>query len=359
MSIRWFMGAAPGIEPYLREQQYTTPGTYEFVVPSGVKTMKALVIGGGARYSNSTGGKGGGVISGTFNVNSDQVLNIVVGAVAATKGGVSSIASFGKTLLLGDGGTNLKRGASLFSSDVNILSNYNAVNLPTTGGKACKSFLQMADDDWQYYPFYASSGAGLGGLNGAVAPAVPGTLIGRYGVGGNGSLVTGPGGGGGAGVIGGRGGSPYYNNNYNCGGEGGTGLGGGGGGGILNRNESFRGGDGGWWSNDGTLSAGGNYRASVGTPRGGSGGHGFMNPSGVALGGYAGSIGSLGGGGGGEGGGFGGYGGDGGKGSSDSEGFGGAGGNGGYGGNGGDGGSGGGNVGAGGNGGPGAVVIWY
>lgn len=358
MSIRWFMGAAPGIEPYTREQQYTTPGTYEFVVPSGVKTMKVLAIGGGAKYLGSTGGKGGGVISGIFDVIPGEVLRIIVGYL----GSPSTFHRADGIEFYAGAGHITSRGSTQYSIGITILSNYNSTDLPTTQGKACKSFLQMADDDWQYYPLYASSGAGLGGINGAVAPAVAGTLTAQgYGVGGNGSLVTGPGGGGGAGVMGGRGGGPYYNDNRNCGGQGGTGLGGGGGGGIVNRGsyESYNGGEGGWWSNDGTLSAGRDYVKAAGVPRGGAGGHGFMNPSGVALGGYASSIGSLGGGGGGEGGGFGGYGGNGGNGSSDSEGFGGAGGNGGYGGNGGNGGSGGGENGKGGNGGPGAVVIWY
>ena len=47
MSIRWFMGGEPHIEPFLREQQFTSPGTFEFIVPYGVKEIKALVIGGG------------------------------------------------------------------------------------------------------------------------------------------------------------------------------------------------------------------------------------------------------------------------------------------------------------------------
>lgn len=46
------MGASE-VKPFSREQQFITPGTYEFVVPRGVKQIKALVIGGGGGASTN------------------------------------------------------------------------------------------------------------------------------------------------------------------------------------------------------------------------------------------------------------------------------------------------------------------
>lgn len=66
----------PPIVPFLREQQFVSPGTHQFVVPSGVKEIKALVIGAGClaeRHNSSAGnlgGRGGGVISGVIRSSS-------------------------------------------------------------------------------------------------------------------------------------------------------------------------------------------------------------------------------------------------------------------------------------------------
>ena len=78
----------PPIVPFLREQQFVSPGTYEFVVPRGVKEVKALVIGAGClaeRYNSSAGnlgGRGGGVISGVIPVKGGDAFTVTVGSIA-------------------------------------------------------------------------------------------------------------------------------------------------------------------------------------------------------------------------------------------------------------------------------------
>lgn len=344
----------PPIVPFLREQQFVSPGTYEFVVPRGVKEIKALVIGGGASYSGQTGGKGGGVISGIIPVKGGNVFSVTVGAVATT-GGTSSLVLAGTNALLSYGGTTSARGGTTYNSSlVTILSNYRNADLPTTQGKACTTWLQMANNDWKYYPYYASSGKGGSATsinNGSLAPE-------GYGKGGSPTTdwMSGAGGGG-AGVFGGTG------NEAN--GAGGTGLGGGGGGTACIANSYKRyGGRGGSWSGV-TPGAGGNGNwpgVSGSYALGGNGGSGYLMSNGGAGNNtsYSGGMACGGGGGGGK---FGGYGGNGGTYSAGDFGCGGNGGGGGYGGNGGRGGSGSGtgysSDGRGGNGGPAAVVIWY
>ena len=101
----------PKIVPFLREQQFVSPGTYEFIVPRGVREIKALVIGGGASYSGQTGGKGGGVISGIIPVKGGDVFTVTVGSVTTT-GGTSALVRAGTTLMQGLGGTVQTRGAT-------------------------------------------------------------------------------------------------------------------------------------------------------------------------------------------------------------------------------------------------------
>ena len=185
------MGASE-VKPFSREQQFITPGTYEFVVPRGVKQIKALVIGGGGGASTNIGGKGGGVISGIVPVTSGDVLTVVVGAVAST-GGTSALIHTGETLLQGFGGTNSKRGATAYNELVSVLSNYNAVDLPTRYGKYVSNFADFIDDRWSE-PSYGEPG--IGGAGGVFLSV-------NASKGGDGSPGNGfGGGGGGAGGIG-------------------------------------------------------------------------------------------------------------------------------------------------------------
>ena len=163
MIQKMFMGmmGASDVNPFSREQQFITSGTYEFVVPKGVKGIKALVIGGGAKGKTNgvaTGGKGGGVISGIIKVRPGDILSIAVGAVLENVGGTSAITRAGDVLLQGNGGTNAARGGTAYAELVTLLSNYNATSLPTAVYKGCRSFLEMADDAWAFHPGFWAGG---------------------------------------------------------------------------------------------------------------------------------------------------------------------------------------------------------
>ena len=282
----------PPIVPFLREQQFVSPGTYEFVVPSGVKEIKALVIGGGAESPalTGTGGKGGGVISGIIPVKGGETFTATVGPVTTT-GGASALVRAGTTLLEGLGGTASERGATAYSPLVSLLSNYNAVDLPTAEGKGAVNFLQMADDDWAFYEAYFEflvdpSVVPRSTVGKVGCPGYGGVYVkGKWGAGGTGQRGgAGGGGGGGAatrgkvtgdgdssghpgdGLIGGLSGMPVYGG---AGGDGGTGYGGYGGTGgtgyVLNTGAYGKGGNGG---NGGEF---GGY--------GGNGGNGAYNGS--------------------------------------------------------------------------------
>lgn len=349
------MMGASDVKPFLREQQFISPGTYEFVVPRGVKEIKALVIGAGClaeRYNSSAGnlgGRGGGVISGVIPVKGGDAFTVTVGSIATT-GGASALVRAGTTILQGFGGTLSARGATSYNALVTILSNYNAVDLPTATGKGAVHFLQMANDDWAYYDKYypdnpnppraLSPGIGLPGSQnsaGGIGGGVGGGGGGGAGTSGQGSPGIAETGGGGYGE---REASPSYTGGashvtfraYGYGGAGGKipnghGGGGGGGGGL---GYGAKGGEG-----------GGPGELSDGYHQGGQGGKG----------GDGGLFGGYGGGGGGKG-----------VGASGGTKFkAGKGGRGGYGGDGGNSGKGGtltiDDLSA--SGGPGAVVIWY
>ena len=185
------MMGASDVNPFSREQQFITSGTYEFVVPKGVKGIKALVIGGGAKGKTNgvaTGGKGGGVISGIIKVRPGDILSIAVGAVLENVGGTSAITRAGDVLLQGNGGTNAARGGTAYAELVTLLSNYNATSLPTAGYKGCRSFLEMADDAWAFHPgFWAGgNGGGYSSAYGATKGSSGKLGTGGYGIGGTG-----------------------------------------------------------------------------------------------------------------------------------------------------------------------------
>ena len=53
----WTLQPAP---PPTGQQEFTTPGTTSFVVPTGVTTISAVCVGAGYAYVNSRSGGGGG-----------------------------------------------------------------------------------------------------------------------------------------------------------------------------------------------------------------------------------------------------------------------------------------------------------
>ncbi|WP_459213855.1 glycine-rich domain-containing protein, partial [Pseudomonas lactis] len=84
------------------EQIWTVPGTYEWVVPKGVKSICAVAIGGGGGRNITSSRTGGGGATGYANniaVSPGQIITVVVGAAGingssttATAGGDSYLA---------------------------------------------------------------------------------------------------------------------------------------------------------------------------------------------------------------------------------------------------------------------------
>jgi len=241
--------------PPATDINYSTPGTYTFIVPANATTLSAMAVGaGGAGDDGNTGDGGGGGGSGgsaaffnNLSVTPGQTLTIVVGLggiATATKntkapdGGLSSITfgSFTMTVPGGIGGT----------------------------------------------PYSTNPGA--------PAPAAPsfantpgGVTTGGYAGGPGGAGWDGGGGGGGAGGLGGAGGngSTAYSPSgtlYQSGFNGGAGAGGGGAAslsaGTGGTNSGYSGGAGGAGQDNATGGGGGGsatYTPSVNTTSGGAG----------------------------------------------------------------------------------------
>jgi hypothetical protein len=104
------------------QEEFTTPGTYTFTVPSGVSTISAVAVGagGGAGGTPGTsnfsgaGGGGGALAHDIINVTSGETLEIVVGtggsggaggANNGSAGDLSAIRRSGADLLSANGGT--------------------------------------------------------------------------------------------------------------------------------------------------------------------------------------------------------------------------------------------------------------
>jgi hypothetical protein len=224
--------------PVATDQNYTSPGTYTFIVPSNATTLSAMAVGGGGAGDDGNSGDGGGGggsggSAGFFNglaVTPGQTLTIVVGAggvATATKntkapdGGLSSI-TFGSFTMTAPGGI----GGTPYSTQ------------PGASPPAAPSF----------------------------ANTPGGVTTGGFAGGGGGSGWDGGGGGGGAGGLGGAGGngSTSYSPSgylYLSGFNGGAGAGGGGGGGsgagTGGTNAGYSGGAGGTGQNNTTGGGGG------------------------------------------------------------------------------------------------------
>ena len=241
--------------PVGNDQNYTTPGTYTFIVPSNATTLSAMAVGGGGAGDDGNSGDGGGGggsggSAGFFNglaVTPGQTLTIVVGAggaatsvknTKAPDGGLSSV-TFGSFTMTAPGGI---------------------------GGS----------------PYTANPGA--------AAPSAPsfantpgGVTTGGYAGGAGGGGFDGGGGGGGAGGLAGAGGTGAYSNSGSAT-NGGSGAGGGGGtasaAGIGVANAGYVGGSGGSGQNNVTGGGGGGsatYTPAVNATAGGNG-NGLSGP---------------------------------------------------------------------------------
>lgn len=238
------------------EQAYITAQSTTFVVPDGVTTITAVVIGGGgtSRSSNLSGKAGGNLrYIKVLSVTPGESLSIVVGNKTTTNGSVSSIYRGGTPLLTntssiggniggGNGGSGSGYRMALgtpWGTLYNTGAGGGAGGYSGNGGNGATSFsggagsggggggggvgtsdaqgpIGTAPDD-----FYLSNSGGAGGGTGIYGEGASGN-------GGNGSSVTYPD------PKGGNGGS-----------GGGTGIGGGS---HTNHGGSFGGGSGGSWS---------------------------------------------------------------------------------------------------------------
>ena len=236
------------------QQEYTTPGTYSWVAPTGVIRVSVVTVGaggGGGGWNDRAGGGGGGLAWGNATVTPGQTYNVVVGA-----GGIGAIYPTGPF-----GG-----GYSAFGSNVIFASGGKVIGYSSYGGN-----LLVGD------------GGGVGGRGGEGTFMAGGGGAGGYtGAGGAGG-ATGSGSSGAGGGGGGGGG-------YRFAGAGGGGVG------IYGEGASGVGGTGGYISNaDGGTGGSGGQRAanivygqfaSAGGRFGGGGG------GGNDLGGYESNVGA-------------------------------------------------------------------
>lgn len=225
---------------------FTTTGTTNWQVPSGITEISAVVVGGGGggaggetgRNEGVTGGGGGGLAYGTITVTPGETLTITVGT-GGTAGGAGGNGGAG-------GATTLARGATVLLSGGGGLGGQNRSTATRAGGTSTGT---------------ARIGGGAGGASSATADT--------------------GGGGGGAGGYSGNGGAGGSS------GAGGNGAGGGGGGGGATNSGQGYGGGGVGLLGQGTNGTGGALNA-VGT--GGSGGDNGTRPAGGIYGGGGGGT---------------------------------------------------------------------
>lgn len=219
-------GATFGPSSPVGQIAYTTPGTYSFIVPTGVTLISSVLVGAGATGGTGYGGAGGSLrYINNLPVTPGETLTVFVG-----NGG-----GYGST-----GPTTLKRGSNtlLLASSNNTGGYWNqpeTINPSTAIGAG---------------PYGGTVGGASGGAGGTV-PSGP------YGA---------PGGGG-AGGYSGNGGNGGYT------GSAGSGGGGGGGGGFSGQSAWNGGGGGGvGLYGEGTSGGGGGTFAGGGGGSGGTGG---------------------------------------------------------------------------------------
>lgn len=244
------------------QQEYTTPGTYSWVAPSGVTSVSAVVVGGGGgglRYASLGGsgnygaGGGGGALRyvNNLSVTPGNSYTVVVGA----KGVGSSSPSAGGQSYFVSTGTVQASGGPAGQSGTTANATGSGGNGGGSGG---------------YGTWSSSGGGGWGGGGGAG---------GYSGQGGNSQYEGGPG---------------YQNG---AGGGGGSGFSSGGGVGLQgegsNGSAGFNGGTGGSGGGNGTAYAPNSATSSNGGAYGGGGGCMDNSSSGVTSGTQNGGSGAV------------------------------------------------------------------
>ena len=249
---------------------FTTPGTCDWTVPTGILSSSVLVVGGGGGGGSSLGGGGGGgrVIS-QENIDFSTSAAIFVGAGGAGGVGANSVnTNHGKT-----GGTS-----SLVSGATNISS------LGGSGGKGRLTATNLNPDGSAINTGWTGGGASYPDTN---AQAVASAGVGLSSVIGGAGSVTGGGGGGGAGGTGFAGGGAN-------GGSGGVGVAS-----SISGSSTFYGGGGGAsnYGNASWVGRGGEGGGGNGAPGQSSkdGTNGLANSGGGGGSGWDGTVGGNGG----------------------------------------------------------------
>lgn len=207
--------------------EYTTAGTYTFVVPASYTSISAVCVGGGAGATGNNGGGGGALsYSNGISVTPGESLTVVVGAGGAVgAAGADSRISRGATnLLLAKGGAVITAGQA--SAGVGAVRYSGGNGSISAGGGAAG---------------YAGNG-GAAATGTGLTSGSPGTG-GSAGGGGRGNNTDGGGGGVGLIVQGPSGAGGVGGGNF--GGNGGGGSGGTSGGIISSRHGGTHGGGGG------------------------------------------------------------------------------------------------------------------
>lgn len=199
--------------------QYTTPGTYSFVVPKGVNEVRALLAGGGAggaRFAGAggCGGDGGACKEVVLTVTPGETLTVVVGtggaggtlgSIDGKAGNESSVSgSFGSVRARGGYGTDVALNIpALISTDAGPYRNVGG-GLGGTGQDGTHA--QRRGEDGLYgkggsiagHPNPGSGGGSYGDGGGVTSTA---GLNGTFGGGGGGANGSQNGGNGGSGIV--------------------------------------------------------------------------------------------------------------------------------------------------------------
>lgn len=200
--------------------QYTTPGTYSFVVPGGTTNISIVTIGGGGGGFGSAatgykGGAGGGLAYvNNVSVTPGETLTVIVGVAGGASagvltGGTSRVRRSATDLCAASGGTGgnvvgvTARGLPLVGTG--SLGGYGTAGNSARpgGGGGAGGYLGSGGSGG---PAGTVGGAGLGGAGGGGSGSTTtggrgyaGGGVGLLGIGSNGTAVLGHGGGGGSG----------------------------------------------------------------------------------------------------------------------------------------------------------------
>lgn len=222
ISIGIFLNKTLGAFVVGGQQEYTTPGTYTFVAPSGVTSVCAVCVGGGGGgmyYNNSSsgytyamnGGSGGGLgWKNNISVVPGNTYTVVVGAggrqgaysAGTTNGGSSYFIS--SSTVAGNGGGygryNQSRAGGTYVGDGGgnggAVTNQNATGYGPCGGGGAGGYTGNGGSTTNRDSYAGNGGGGGGGYVATSYTSEGGGGVGIYGQGSNGSANGGGGSGG-------------------------------------------------------------------------------------------------------------------------------------------------------------------